>query len=184
MSDPNDLGAFLDEAWQHLTRGVADPRSPARYPTFATVSPEGWPEARTVALRRAVRSRGSLEVHTDIETPKVASLRQTPRAQLHIWLPKADLQLRISTRVEVLTGTAIDDQWSKVPPASRVSYGTIPRPGTPIASVYDYEKPAERDRFAVLHCQLVEIDLVHLGQQHRRAHYSADTDWHGTWLAP
>ena len=45
MSDPNDLAAFLDEAWQHLGRGVADAKSPARYPTFATTSPDGWPEA-------------------------------------------------------------------------------------------------------------------------------------------
>ncbi|MFL4472137.1 pyridoxamine 5'-phosphate oxidase family protein [Tateyamaria armeniaca] len=184
MSDPNDLGAFLDGAWQHLTRGVADARSPSRYPTLATVSPEGWPEARTVALRQAVRSRAMLEVHTDVETPKVASLRKAPRAQFHIWIPKSDLQIRISTHVEVLTGADIEDQWAKVPPASRVSYGTMPIPGTAIASVYDYEKPAERSRFAVLHCTMTEIDLVHLGQRHRRAVYRAETGWQGTWVAP
>jgi pyridoxamine 5'-phosphate oxidase len=53
MSDPNDLQAFLDEAWQHLAHGVADSKSPARYPTFATVSADGIPQARTVALRGA-----------------------------------------------------------------------------------------------------------------------------------
>ena len=30
MSDPNDLAAFLDAARQHLGRGVADAKSPAR----------------------------------------------------------------------------------------------------------------------------------------------------------
>ena len=74
MSDPNDLQAFLDEAWRHLTRGVADSKAPARYPTFATVSTQGKPEARTVALRGASRSAGALEVHTDIETAKVTAL--------------------------------------------------------------------------------------------------------------
>lgn len=184
MSDPGDLAAFLDMAWHHLMRGVADASEPARYPTFATVSPDGWPEARTVALRQAARARSFLEVHTDIETPKVASLRATPRAQLHIWCPKSDLQIRISATVQVLRGAQIDDQWAKVPPASRVSYGTVPAPGTPIASVYAYEKPAARARFAVLRCHLVEMDLVDLGQRHRRAIYRTDTDWQGNWVAP
>ena len=56
MSDPGDLQAFLAEGWQHLRRGAADGRSPARYPSFATVSPEGVPEVRTVALRRAAEA--------------------------------------------------------------------------------------------------------------------------------
>lgn len=184
MSDPNDLAAFLDEAWQHLARGVADAKSPARYPTFATTSPDGWPEARTVAMRAAIRTEGFVEVHTDIETPKITALRHSPRASLHIWLPRADVQIRLQAQVEILTGPGIDDDWARVPVGSRVSYGTQPIPGTPISSVYDYEKPALRDRFAVLRCHLVDIDLVHLGAQHRRAVYRADTNWQGTWVAP
>lgn len=184
MSDPDDLAAFLDTAWQHLGRGVADAKSPARYPTFATVSPDGWPEARTVALRRATRSEAVVEVHTDIETPKVTALRHTPRAALHIWLPRADLQIRLHARVDILTGPQIDADWDRVPPASRVSYGTMPVPGTPIASVHAYEKPPLRERFAVLRCHLEGIDLVHLDTPHRRAIYTAATDWTGQWVAP
>ena len=66
MSDPNDLPTFLDYAWRHLIRGVADGRSPARYPTFATVAADGTPEARIVALRAASRSQSTLEVHTGV----------------------------------------------------------------------------------------------------------------------
>lgn len=184
MSDPNDLRAFLDEAWQHLTQGVADSKAPARYPTFATVSPDGKPEARTVALRGAMRSAGIVEVHTDIATAKVTALQMHPYAAFHIWAPRADLQIRLSTCVEILTGPQIDPQWAKVPPASRVSYGTAPAPGTPITDVYAYDKPAERARFAVLRCTLLEIDLVHLGAQHRRAAFVREDEWQGTWVAP
>lgn len=184
MSDPNDLEAFLAEAWQHLARGVADGRSPARYPTFATVAADGRPEARTVALRAAHRSAGFVEVHTDIATPKVAALRQTPFAALHVWIPRADLQIRLGASVEILTGDPVEEQWAKVPSASRVSYGTLPVPGVPIDQVHAYEKPADRDRFAVLRCHLMEIDLVHLGSKHRRAQYVAEDNWQGTWVAP
>lgn len=90
MSDPNDLRAFLDEAWYHLNCGVADNQSPARYPTFVTVSPDAKPQARTVALR----SKGFVEVHTDIATPKTAQLERNPFAAFHIWAPCKDLQIR------------------------------------------------------------------------------------------
>jgi hypothetical protein len=91
MGDPNDLRALLDEALRHLTHGVADSRSPARYPTFATVAPDGTPEARTVSLRGASRSQSVLEVHTDIATSKIVALQHNPKAAFHIWLPRADL---------------------------------------------------------------------------------------------
>lgn len=184
MSDPNDLLALLEEAWRHLSRGVADSRAPARFPTFATVAPDGTPEARTVVLRGASRARSELEVHTDRATAKIAALQRCPVAAFHIWIPRADLQIRITAAVEILTGPDVDLQWARVPVASRVSYGTVPVPGTPVSDVYAYEKPADRDRFAVLRCTLVQMDLVHLGARHRRALYAATDGWKGIWLAP
>lgn len=184
MSDAGDLSAFLAEAWQHLRRGAADGRHPARYPTFATVSPDGLPEARTVALRAAVPMEALVEVHTDIATPKVIALQANPRAALHIWVPKSDLQIRLTTTVDILTGPDVQDAWEAVPPPSRVSYGTAPDPGTPIDAVYAYEKPAVRERFAVLRCTVDHIDLVHLGKRHRRAAFTRDGGFAGTWLAP
>jgi hypothetical protein len=184
MSDPDDLAAFLDSAWQHLRRGVADSRSPARYLTFATVSPEGLPEARTVALRHASGAEGIVEVHTDIATPKVQALGVVPHAALHVWLPKAKLQIRLTTSVEILTGEAVESEWAKVPTASRVSYGTEPAPGTPIGDVFAYDKPPVRERFAILRCRVDHLDLVELGERHRRAAFRRSDDWRGAWLAP
>lgn len=184
MSDPDDLMAFLDEAWQHLSRGVADSKSPARYPTFVTVSPDGTPEARTVALRAARRSECVLEVHTDTRTAKIAALHLNPVAAFHIWLPRADLQIRLTSTVDILTGDTVEGQWTKVPPASRVSYGTQPCPGMPIPQAFAYDKSPNRDRFAVLRCHLTDMDLVHLGAQHRRAGYRLADGWKGAWLAP
>ncbi|MGB1234958.1 MAG: pyridoxamine 5'-phosphate oxidase family protein [Planktomarina sp.] len=184
MPDVTNLQDFLETAWQTLRTGIADGKSPARYPTFATVSPNGLPEARTVALRRASRSEALVEVHTDIVTPKMKSLHAFPHAALHVWVPRSDLQIRLTTTVTILTGADVDTQWGQVPPASRVSYGTKPDPGLPIAGAFDYEKPPVRDRFAVLRCAVDHIDLVHLGEQHRRAEYSRHNNWQGTWLSP
>ncbi|MEM8579321.1 MAG: pyridoxamine 5'-phosphate oxidase family protein [Pseudomonadota bacterium] len=184
MSDPGDLTAFWDEAWQHLMRGAADSRSPARYPAFGTVSPDGVPEVRTVALRSAAPSTATLEVHTDTQTAKIAALQARPVAALHVWLPKPKVQIRVTADVRIQTGDAVEEAWSRVPEGSRVSYGTRPDPGTPIDAVFDYEKPPERARFAVLTCAARYIDLVHLGTPHRRAGYSRSDSWRGSWLAP
>lgn len=184
MSDPNDLEAFLAQAWQHLSRGVADRRAPARYPTFTTVAPDGTPQSRTVALRGASPSACTLEVHTDIATDKVTALRHNAVAALHVWVPRSDLQIRVTATVEILTGAEVEAQWTQIPAASRVSYGTQPAPGQPIDHVYAYEKPADRARFAVLACTVTALDLVHLGEQHRRAGYTRADGFAGQWLAP
>jgi pyridoxamine 5'-phosphate oxidase len=184
MSDPDNLQALLDEAWRHLTRGVEDSRSPARCPTFATVAPDGTPQARTVVLRGTSRSLSVLEVHTDVATSKVVALKHNSKAAFHVWLPSADLQIRMTAVVEIQTGTDTDQQWDRIPEGSRISYGTRPMPGTAISDAYAYEKPSDRERFAVLRCNLLEIDLVHLGARHRRASYISKNEWAGTWLAP
>jgi len=184
MCDPNDLCAFLDEAWGHLQQGVADSSSPARYPAFATVAEDGTPEVRTVALRGASRSQSMLEIHTDVLTCKVVALQRSPKAAFLVWLPSANLQIRVTTTVVIQTGSDIEQHWDRVPVASRVSYGTKPTPGTAISDAYAYEKPSERERFAVLMCSVLAMDLVQLGERHRRAGFNNENDWVGEWLAP
>ncbi len=184
MSDPGDLQALLDDVWRHLARGVADRQVPARHPTFATVSPDGRPQARTVVLRAATRSSATLEVHTDTRSAKITALGGTPCAQFHIWEADARLQIRLSTRVTILTGAATADRWARVPDTARVSYGTRPAPGTPIANVYDYENPHSPECFAVLSCAIEHMDIVHLDTRHRRAAFSREDGWRGVWLAP
>ncbi|MEO1138932.1 MAG: pyridoxamine 5'-phosphate oxidase family protein [Pseudomonadota bacterium] len=184
MNDRVDPKAFLDEAWRHVTRGVADKHAPARHPTFATVSSEGLPEARTVVLRAANREMAVLEVHTDSETSKVSALRQTPHAVLHVWVPRARMQIRLMTRVEMISGNAAEDRWQQVPPAARTNYGSEPRPGTPIAHADAYATSIRRDRFTVLSCRATRLDVLQLGSNHRRAVFDRDDAWRGVWVAP
>lgn len=184
MSDPHDLAAFLDLGWQRLTRGVADRHAAARHPVFATVSPEGAPEARTVVLRGASRRDGTIEIHTDGGSDKVTSLRANPRAQLMVWDEKAKLQLRLSTRVSIHQGEDVGDRWQNVPDGSRIAYGASPKPGTPIPNAHAYTKLASRDWFTVLICQIESIELMQLIDPHRRAVFSADDNWTGEWRVP
>ncbi len=184
MSDPSDLAAFLDLAWQRLGRGVADRRSDARHISFATVSPEGWPEVRTVVMRKASRAEGVVEVHTDAASAKIASLAAEPRAELLVWDAKPRLQIRMAAQVQVLTGAEVSDLWARVPDASRAAYGKSPVQGTPISNAHGYRETRDADAFTVLRCQLQKIDLVELGDVHRRATYLAAENWVGQWRVP
>lgn len=170
--------------WATLGRGVADAKHPARRPTFATVSPTGWPEARTVVLRNADRETAEVTVHTDLFSDKIKSLTQTPRAALHIWDAKADLQIRLQAEVTIISGAETRTLWDRIPDHAQQSYGVTPPPGTPIDTALDYIKKPDPATFAVLTCTVVHIDAVHLGADHRRIAFSRDRGWDGQWLSP
>jgi pyridoxamine 5'-phosphate oxidase len=128
-----DLSDLYAQVWTRLLRGVRDRRAPMRHPTLATVTPDGKPQARTVVLRVADKSSGTLDIHTDLQSSKVADLRATPFAALHVRDTAAHPQMRLEATVTILTGAAVAATWAEVPDASRQSYGGLPAPGEPIA---------------------------------------------------
>ena len=178
------LAVFYRAAWDQLGRGVADAKHPARTPTLATISANGFPAQRTVVLRAADRAAADVEIHTDTLTPKVEELRVNNRAALHVWIRKSMLQLRLEVCFDILTGLDVEERWNAVPPASRISYGTHPVPGQPIAGPFDYEKPDEQARFAVLKGHVQRIEVLYLGAKHQRALFKRNDDWCGQWISP
>jgi hypothetical protein len=179
------LDGLRDGVWQRLSRGVADASAPARHPTLATVGLQGGPEVRTVVLRAADRASGAVQVHTDTGSAKVAELRKTPLAALHVWDHTAHLQIRLRGTVDIGTGDQVAHLWSRVPDGSRASYGVTPAPGTPIPASDAYQRIPDAGRFAVLTMSIAQIDVVHLsGDYHRRAVFTRQDGWHGGWRAP
>ncbi|GGL66073.1 pyridoxamine 5'-phosphate oxidase family protein [Wenxinia marina] len=177
----SDLAAFLAEGWAALEAASRDADDPMRLVALASLGAEG-PQARFVVLRRADARAAELEVHTDSATPKVEELSADPRAALVAWSPERRLQVRATGRVGIRAGTAAE--WALVPAEARVSYGTEPRPGTPIDGAYAYDKPAREERFAVLILHVEAMDLVHLPERHRRARFLRGDGFRGQWLAP
>lgn len=179
-----DLTTLHDQVWTLLTRGVKDRRAAARHLTLATASRDGKPQARTVVLRAADRGHATLDVHTDIHSAKVAELRATPFAALHVWDSSAHLQMRLNVEVAILTGSDVADVWARVPEVARLSYGSTPAPGQIVANALDYIKQPDQAAFAVLRMTISAMDIVHLGANHRRARFERNDQWAGQWLAP
>ena len=175
---------ILARVWKTLAAGVADAAHPARRPTFATVSRDGWPEARTVVLRTADKEGAEVSVHTDLYSDKVKSLQATPRAALHIWDAAQDLQIRLQAKVTIQSGPQVRDLWARIPDHAQQSYGVTPPPGVAINEALDYVKDPDPATFAILLCQVTDIDAVHLGIDHRRCSFSRVGHWQGQWLSP
>ena len=175
---------ILDQVWATLAEGVSDPAHPARQPTFATVSPDGWPEARTVVLRSADPALATITVHTDLFSDKIKSLMNAPRAALHIWDANQALQIRMQGEVQIESGPETQSLWDRIPDHAQQSYGVTPPPGTPINDALDYIKRPDPKSFAVLTCHIAHIDAVHLGKDHRRVRFSRGRAWQGEWLSP
>ena len=172
------------KVWATFDRGVADAGHPARLPVFATVSSDGWPEARTVVLRSADQEAGIVTVHTDLYSGKIKSLQAQPRAALHVWDAAQDLQIRLQAEVTLRSGAQIRPLWDAIPDHAQQSYGVIPPPGTPIEHALAYVKRPDPDTFAEVTCTITTIDAVHLGADHRRVSFSRVGHWRGQWLSP
>ena len=174
------LPALERHLWDRLDRSVQDADDPWRLVTLATVGASG-PQARTVALRGADRRGGTVEMHTDARTPKVAELRAAPRAQVMLWDGATQEQLRLSVRVEIVE--ADPDRWEKVPDGARGNYGTEPVPGTPISGPEDYVRAGAASKFAALVGRVEAMDAVLLASDpHRRAMWDGAEGWR--WTAP
>ena len=152
---------------------------------LATAGLDGGAEARTVVLRGADRDAGTVEIHTDAETSKVAELRRDPCATLHVWEERPRLQLRLRLTVEILTGSAVQARWEALPEAARTNYGMTPAPGAAIPDSDAYARPSDPARFAVLRGRAEEIEVLLLGSGHdRRALFRRADGWQGSWRVP
>lgn len=187
-TDPHPWAAGLEtlhaQVWTRLVRGVGDRHAPARHPVLATLSPDGGPQARTVVLRAADPVAGTLDIHTDLRSAKVAELRADPRAALHVWDGSAHLQTRIEALAQILSGDAVAVIWDRVPEPSRRAYGGTPAPGLPLADPLAHDPTPDPAAFAVLRLTVHAVDALHLGPIHRRARFQRADGWTGRWLAP
>ena len=178
---PEDLATLLDAVWTLLEDGVARRSRAANRPTLATVDAGGAPQVRALVLRGADRGAGDLVFFTDAASAKIADLTRHPRAAVHLWDEDRALQVRLTGAVRIVTGAEADGWWESVPPARRDGYGIAPLPGTPIAAPFAYDRVPTRARFAVLVLTVGRLDVLHLGERHRRAVFErADVARHGS----
>lgn len=179
------LSGSFHEAWALLEEGARDAASPARFPAFATVNPEGGSDVRTVRLRDVSRKDGRLVIYTDLASDKMVSLSKRAEAALSIWDPSRNFQLRLRTHVSIATGEEVAAHWQAMDGPARLAYGGEPSPGTPLETPESHQRLAKPERLAVLRCTVFQMDTVSLEMPcHRRALFDRSDNFRGRWIAP
>jgi pyridoxamine 5'-phosphate oxidase len=192
--DPDDLDAALNRAWALFAQGVATRRGPFHTPTFANVSDDGTPEARTVVLRAVSPETWTLRFHTDRRPQKFASLAARPHVTLHAYDPAAKVQVRLrGTAAPHTSDDVADAAWAASRPISRVCYAQGAAPGslleTPRLAVVQTGtlEATGRQNFAAVAITVDRLEWLYLlVHGHRRALFTRGADGAVTkqWLAP
>lgn len=194
-----DLDQIYADCWHRLVNGVHSAKHAFHTPAIASLG-DGFPEIRTVVLRKALSEQRQLIFHSDVRSPKIKQLQANPALSWLFYDEKAKIQLRIKSRATLHHRNELSQQrWNESRLQSRVCYSVQPGPSQPSASATD-GLPADFDRnaltettlaagyehFVVVCCQILEIDWLFLNHDgHRRARFV----WGGqglekSWLVP
>lgn len=167
------LDEALNSLWELLEEGTAANRHPFHQAYLATVDAHGFPQARTVTLRKVDPGAGILQFNTDKRAPKAHEMHRTGRATLLFYSPTHRLQIRAMSRVTLHEGdTVAREVWDAMRLQSRRCYLAPAPPGT----IFDEAVPnfpphlrtgapareeseAGFHNFAVARCHVVEFDL-------------------------
>lgn len=182
MSDAlRTLNGTLETVWGHLACGATDKSAPSNLPILATASPQHGPKARIVVLRGADRHTNRLTFFTHSASQKVSDLNEDERAEILIWCPEEQLQIRISATISI---APIDTEiWSQLGGGTRLNYAENPSPGTPVNRPEDaMQATPDQSTMLLLTAMINKIEtLVIAPDGLRRAIFE---DGQSRWIAP
>jgi hypothetical protein len=185
-------------AWHELILAVRNRKHPFRIGVVANSSILG-PEARTVVLRFAHRSKRVLRFHTDIRSQKFESIQNGTRLAWVFQSPQLKLQIRASGPCTIETDTLeVDQAWTETQLLSRRCYLATTAPGSfvehPTGGFPEYltdREPTEeeselgRDNFCLVNTYVDTFDVYSLAfTGHTRCTYQFDETWQASWVVP
>ncbi len=182
--------AFADAALATLQHALHDRGSTLRNVQFATVSPDGRPNVRTVVLRGLERAPPLAELHTDLRAGKVRDIGHVEAVTILAWSSAEQLQVRLDGDARLHHGDELArGRWDALSPGARKPYGLRAHPGTAIADPDAQDHlPADEQfaQFGVVLVALTTLDVLRLGpegsQTRAAGRFTADglvADWVG-----
>ena len=184
------LDVVLQEAFACLAEGATNPGSLWHTPTLANIDAQNAVSQRTVVLRAWDAATRCADIHTDTRSAKYEALRHDPRASLHGWDPRRQVQLRLRGQVQLHAHDPVARAaWVALRPASRATYTVIPGPGAPLLAPGDTKEVSEIEGFAafcVIKLTIDELEWLHLEQgSQARARFRWDKGTiNSMWLVP
>lgn len=194
-----DLDQIYRDCWHRLVNGVHSAKSAFHTPAIASIN-NGFPEIRTVVLRKALPEQQKLIFHSDVRSPKIKQLQSNPALSWLFYDDKAKIQLRIKSQASLHHLNELSQsRWNESRLQSRSCYLVEPAPSVVSGKATDgYPAGFNRNElneasllpgyahFVVVVCQVLEIDWLYLNHDgHRRAQFVLDEiGVSKNWLVP
>lgn len=173
-----------ERCWEALELGVRDRRHPFRNPVVLSVDEEGYPAGRVLTLREANRKEHFLRFHVDRRSPKFRQWTEQPAMSVVFYHAPGMWQVRVKGLAEMhLENDLARAAWDSCHPMGQRTYLSRYAPSVEVEEDVESTYPPELERrrptaeeseagyknFAVLLCQVLEIDSLHLyGTGHQR----------------
>ncbi|SMX23846.1 pyridoxamine 5'-phosphate oxidase family protein [Boseongicola aestuarii] len=182
MSDAlTSLDGTYETIWRLLEDGAKSKTSAASNLVLATASKAHGPSVRIVVLRDADQASEVLRIFTHAASRKVIDLNDNERAEILVWDPEQQFQIRLSVSVRM---SRIDDKtWESLGTGTRLNYAIDPAPGTPIArpEIAQQASPHQHQMLA-LDARIRKIETLHISPDGlKRAVFENGTS---QWIAP
>ncbi len=187
-----NLDEVLANAWILLAQGAASRKHGFHHAAVATIGLTGMPRIRTVILRAADSSEGTLRFHTDVRSEKCRDLAASPNISVVLYDEPSKTQVRVEGIATLHKDDQLaDESWKAAQPMSKMTYGIMPEPGLAIASPDLISMPEPqtdvewaRKHFVVVKVQIHTLQWLYLKQGGQRCaifDFVADTR---TWTVP
>jgi len=191
---PPTLGDVLESLWTRIGAGL-DGRWPSwALPTLVTVTEDGSPRARVLALRSVDREARRLVFHTDARSDKVREIDGEQRVAVLFFDREDAVQARFDGTCDVHHADPVAAAaWRDVSGLRRAACAVEAEPGSPLDAAQPYATLAAAagddagfTNFAVLTIDVDAIDWLWLGPQDmRRARFAwIGGHWSSSWIVP
>jgi hypothetical protein len=189
---PFNLTVLQADLWNRLTLSAGQPGASFGLASLATVNSSGFPEQRTVVLRKVDPATREVCCYTDRRSPKVRQIRSQPRTSWHFYDSSERIQVLLSASARVITeGDLIPPAWEACRPESRRNFQSLLPPGTPLPGppdefVSEESFLSDSSQFAIIQATVDRMEWLHLRNQgnHRAVFVWSGTEWESQWLSP
>ena len=179
------LENIYNDCWERITAGAKTAKHPFHLVTLSTVN-DGFPEVRTVVLRKALVAEKTLNFHTDYRSPKVNQIKENPAVSILLYDFESRIQIRLKAKATIHhLDEVCEEAWGKSRLESRRCYLVEPAPSSTISfpddglpknlTVKDLKEDNVQpgfENFVIIKLKVEEVDWLFLNHNgHRRAHY-------------
>ena len=191
---PATLPAVLDDLWGRIGASLDGRWGPWALPTLVTVTDDGSPRARVLALRAVDPAARRFEFHTDARSDKLREVAAEARVALLFFDRDAAVQARFDGTCDVHHADPVAAAaWRDVTGLRRAACAVEAEPGSPLDASQPYATLAATvapdagfTNFAVLTIEVDAVDWLWLGPRDmRRARFAwIGGHWSSSWIVP